>query len=107
MEGILISIEDIGKSDFPERTEELGKISDLGYFLFDKLQVKKTCLHFIIGRRMLNGDGKMEGSFNALDPVIFTELTGITAPEEFKSKTFEELKEWMEDTYSRDLKETL
>jgi hypothetical protein len=102
LEGILISIEDVGTGDFPERTKEIEKICNLASFLFDKLDIEKRCLHFITGENMLNGNGQTEGSFRHIDPVIFTELTGIPAPDKFKPKTKEELFKFIKDMYSED-----
>jgi hypothetical protein len=102
MEGIIVRIDEIGSSDFPGRTEEIAKISNFAYFLFDKLKLKKNCLHFIIGRTMINGEGKPEGSINALDDVTFTELTGEILPRELRgTKTLDELFEWIRDLNSK------
>jgi len=97
MDGILISVEDIGKYDFPGRTEEIRKISDFACFLFDELQLQKNCLHFVIGRNMINGEGQPEGSFHALDETVFNELTGKFLPKKFGPKTIDEFKDWMDD----------
>lgn len=102
MYGILIIIEDIGTGDYPERTKEIEKISNLASFLFDKLDIGKTSLRFIMGQKMLLGNRGTRSSFISVDPVIFSELTGIPAPEIFKPKTKEEFLKSIEDIYSGD-----
>lgn len=71
---------------YPEKNEELRKISDLASFLFDTLKLNKNCLHFNFRHYGFSGDGQEHMAFEAVDEVIFEELTGLPLPEEAKGK---------------------
>jgi len=76
--------------DYPEKNEELMKISNLGAFLFEKLKLHKGCLHFTFTEIGISGDGKCHETWEAIDEVCFEELTGQTLPPEAKPRNLEE-----------------
>jgi hypothetical protein len=82
--GIMMWLPDVGPRDhkYPTRDEEIKSISDLGKFLFEELKLNKTCLHFVFTEICVNGEGKREERWQAIEEVVFEELTGEILPKD-------------------------
>lgn len=87
IEGITVWFQFIGKTSYPEKSNEIRSLSDLASFLFDTLQLNKSCLHFIFREHIINGEGKFEVAVHSLDKVVFEELTGEILPPALESLT--------------------
>jgi len=77
------------------KDKQIRKLSDLALFLFETLRLGKNCLHFVFREYIINGEGKFEVSWNAIDEIVFQEITSLPLPPELKAKTLSEFDdEW-------------
>lgn len=80
------------ESTYPEKNDELALLSNLAAFLFDTLKLDRSCLHFIYEEIAITGDLKGHEAFEAVEEVVFEELTGQPLPQVAKALKLKDLK---------------
>ena len=86
-EGMILWLPSVNvQGAYSKKNEELRLISDLANFLFDTLKLNPSCLHFNFKEIGFSGDGRGHVSFQAVDEIIYEELTGRPLPDEAKGK---------------------